>query len=157
MAQSHWQIICFAVYCVILLTVKFQVTAGSDDIFQYIPGVVPDEFTLGQHYPSRNETEECRPIRVRIERNSNLFHSNLVLNTNSGIDFAVSDARIMTSRLQTRLNHLALSYMEEFGLKITVLRAWVEYSEGDGLDDPYSLHYEGTFLIIIIIIMIIIV
>lgn len=135
---------CFLFYLLTFLTIKLQPAAASGDIFQFIRGPVPDVFTVGQHYPSRNETEECRPIRIRIERDSTQFRNNLVVNTNPGIDFANSDARRMTSRLQTRLNRLANRYYEEYGLRLTVLRAWVEYRPGeDGLDDSFSLHYEG--------------
>ncbi len=127
------------------LSVQLAVSTGNgDDIFQYFRGPVPELFTVGDHYPSRNETEECRPIRVRIQRNSNLFRTNLVVNTNSaGIQFASSDARIMTPRLQTRLNRLAESYNSLYEGQIIVLQSWVEYSASDGLDNPFSLHYEG--------------
>ncbi len=148
MAQKLRQVSLLSVVVLLLLTLKLQLTACStneDNIFQYIRSPVPDQFTLGQHYPSRNETEECRPIRVRIERHSKLFRTNLVVNSNSAdIDFASSDARIMSNRLQTRLNELALWYTNTYGGRITVLRAWTEYSDDDGLDDPFSLHYEGT-------------
>ena len=123
------------------------VAATNDDqdgtVFQYTRGPVPEHFQVGQHYPSRNETEECRPIRLRIEQNSRLFRSNLVVNTNPGINFATSDAKRMTSRLQSRLNTLASMFYSQFRLRFTVLVAWVEYSSDDGVGDPQSLHYEG--------------
>ena len=141
MAQRLRQII--FLLQVIILTVRLQAAAGSDELFQYIRPPVPEEFTLGQYYPSRNETQECRPIRLRIARDSHQYRTTLVVNNNPDITFSNSDARVMTSRLQIRLNHLASRYSDEYSARLTVLRAWVEYSDDDGLDDPYSLHYEG--------------
>ena len=126
----------------LMLSVKSIVTA-TDDIFQFINAPVPEVFTVGDHYPSRNETEECRPIRLRIARNSHQYLTNLVVNSNPHIVFSNSDARVMTSRLQSRLNSLAVLYYEQYEVRITVLRAWVEYSDDDGIGDQYSLHYEG--------------
>ena len=139
-----------AVLIIVLLTLNFQSVAAQsnsisdeDEIYQYIREPVPVEFSLGQSYPSRNETSECRPIRLRIIRNSHQFRTRLVTNNNPYITFSDSDSRVMTSRLQTRLNDLAGSYFEEYSARITVLKAWIEYSDDDGIDDPYSLHYEG--------------
>ena len=151
MAQRLRQFI-FLLLQIIILTVKLQYTAGSenDNIFQYIRDPVPEEFSVGEHYPSRNETQECRPIRLRIARNSHQYRTNLVINNNPDITFSNQDARVMTSRLQIRLNHLAVRYYEEYSLRITVLRTWVEYSINDGLNDSYSLHYEGKLSLFVI-------
>lgn len=120
---------------------------GQDDAdeadFMYTRGEVPDVFSVGQHYPDRSETVSCRPIRLHILRNSRLYRSNLVVNSNPDIDFANEDARLMTPRLQTKLNALAVLFHQRTSLRITVLRAWSEYSEDDEMNDPNSLHYEG--------------
>ena len=122
-------------------------TQTDESIFQYSRGEVPDNFQVGMHYPSRNETDVCRPIRLRIERNSRLFRNNLVVNTNPAISFATSDAKRMTSRLQSRLNTLATMFNTTYRLRFTVLLAWVEYSTDDGVNDSQSLHYEGESVI----------
>ena len=49
----------------------------------------------------------------------------------------------MTSRLQSRLNTLASEFYFWYERRFTVLQAWVEYSDEDGVNDPQSLHYEG--------------
>ena len=118
-------------------------TSNDNSVFQYTRGPVPDIFQVGQHYPSRTEMEECRPIRLRIGRDSRLFRTNLVVNSNPNIHFATNDAKRMTSRLQSRLNSLASLFYSRYQLRLTVLLAWVEYSPNDGVDDPQSLHYEG--------------
>ena len=115
----------------------------DNSVFQYTRGPVPDNFQVGQHYPARSEMEECRPIRLRIGRDSRLFRTSLVVNSNPGIHFASSDAKRMTSRLQSRLNSLASLFYSRYQLRLTVHLAWVEYSPDDGVDDPQSLHYEG--------------
>lgn len=119
---------------------------NDDSIFQYTRGPVPQQFQVGMHYPTRNETEECRPIRLRIERDSRLFRTNLVVNTNQGIHFANNDAKRMTSRLQSRLNSLASSFYNMYRVRFTVVLAWVEYSSDDGIGDDQSLHYEGELV-----------
>ena len=65
-------------------------------------------------------------------------------NTNPGLIFQTADARVMTSRVQARLNALAASYYRQFAASITVLRAWSEFSVNDSIGDPNSLHYEGN-------------
>ena len=115
---------------------------SSDGLFQYTNGPVPDVFQVDQSYPDRTEIEECRPIRLRIQRNSRRYHSDLVVNTNSDIDFANSDARRMTSRMQSRLDALAVLFYQEFSVSITVMKTWTEYGDED-VDDDQSLHFEG--------------
>ena len=99
---------------------------------------VPNPFTLGDRYPDREEEEVCRAIRDYIDRNSVRFTTELVTNVDSQIDFGTADARIMTSRMQTRVNRLATLY----GQRFTVLKAWTEFPDPD-LTNERSLHYEG--------------
>ena len=116
----------------------------DDDAFRRTRGTVPDEFTLNQRYPDRGEVDVCRPIRLRIARNSRRFHEDLVVNTNTDIDFTNGDAQRMTSRMQTRLNSLASLFYDNFGVRITVIKAWTEYGDVE-VQDPHSLHYEGRW------------
>ena len=120
-----------------------QVTqqTSNEGNFLYTRDPVPRFFRLGQRYPNREESEQCRPIRLRITRNSRLYITNLVTNGNGDIYFQSSDARIMTSRMQTRLNTLARIFRLKYNSKIRVLKAWTQYSSTDA--DPNSLHYEG--------------
>lgn len=108
-------------------------------------GPVPSVFHVGSRYPDRNETEECRPIRLRVVRNSRLYRTQLVTNTNPQLHFETADARVMTRRVQARLNALAASYYRRYAARITVQRAWSEFSiSNDSIGDPNSLHYEGN-------------
>ena len=131
------------IICLHPSTIAASTTDNS--VFQYTRGPVPDDFQVGQHYPARSEMEECRPIRLRIGRDSRLFRTSLVVNSNPGIHFASTDAKRMTSRLQSRLNSLANLFYSRYQLRLTVHLAWVEYSpdDDDGVGDPQSLHYEG--------------
>ena len=129
--------------CALLLFCLSAVRATNDDsdgLFQYTNGPVPDVFQVNQSYPNRTEIEECMPIQLRIERNSRSY-SDLVVNTNSDIDFANSDARRMTSRMRSRLDALVVLFYREFSARITVLKTWTEYPDED-VDDQ-SLHFEG--------------
>lgn len=120
-----------------------QSTSGGD--FLHNRGPVPSVFQVGTRYPDRNETEECRPIRLRVVRNSRLYRTQLVTNTNPQIIFHSADARVMTARVQARLNALAASYYQHYQARITVLRSWSEFSVNDtSIGDPNSLHYEGN-------------
>ena len=102
---------------------------------------VPDPFRVGDFYPPRPEVDVCRPIRDYIDRNSVRFTNELVTNTNPNIVFSTADSRIMSSRMQSRLNRLATLYQEATRRRMTVLRAWVPFPSG--LSDDMSLHYEG--------------
>lgn len=124
------------------------VKADDEDALRYSRGPIPRFFQLNQSYPNRSEAEECRPIRLRIERNSRRYRRELLVNTNPNIIYANSDARVMTSRMQTRLNELAGLYYSEFSVRITVLKAWAPEEDTD-VDDPHSLHYEGTWLMLV--------
>ena len=132
-----------AILVIICTTLCTLVRAqDDDDSYQYSRGPLPQEFQFNMSYPDRTETEECRPIRLRIQRNSRLFRTRLVVNTNSDINFNNSDARIMTSRTQTRLNALAQLYYQRYRRRFTVMKSWAEYGDAD-IDDPQSLHFEG--------------
>lgn len=106
---------------------------------------VPDPFRVGDMYPPRSEVEVCRPIQDYIHRSSARYDSQLVTNTNGDIIFDTADSRIMSSRLQSRLNTLAASYKRRFDRKMTVLKAWTPFPDPD-LNDDYSLHYEGEYV-----------
>lgn len=126
-----------------LLLISDTQSTSNDGSFLYSRGAIPDTFHLGTRYPDRNETEECRPLRLRIVRSSRLYRTQLVTNINPYIIFHSADARVMTARMQSRLNALASSYWQQFSAKITVLRSWVDYTANDTTTDPNSLHYEG--------------
>ena len=115
---------------------------GSVLNFQYSKGPVPDEFLLRDRYPNRSEVAECRPIRLRIERDSRRYRRNLVVNANPNITFNGADARVMTSRLQTQLNTLAEMFRLQHGLRFRVSKAWAEASDPN-VEDSHSLHFEG--------------
>ncbi len=136
---------------VTVLAISAQLCASQQqdpaDGFSFRRGPVPAVFQMGTSYPNRSEEVECRPIRLRVARNSRLYRTELVTNTNPHIIFSSADARVMTSRLFMRLNSLAERYFYHFWERITVLRAWSEYSEGGSDDDPNSLHYEGKITI----------
>ena len=134
------------VFCTILCTHVRAQDDDDDDAYQYSRGPVPQQFRFNMSYPDRTETEECRPIRLRIQRNTRLFRTRLIVNTNGDIIFNNSDARIMTSRLQTRLNALAQLYYQQYRRRFTVMKSWAEYGDDD-IDDPQSLHYEGQLLL----------
>lgn len=110
--------------------------------FEFTNGPVPNPFQLNQHYPDRAEAVECRPIRLRIERHSRRYRTDLVTNEHTGMNFSHSDARIMSSRLQRRLNELADLFFANYHVWITVTKAWTEYGDAD-VNDPNSLHFEG--------------
>ncbi len=97
---------------------------------------VPNPFTLSSRYPDRNEEDVCRAIRDYIDQNTPRFTSELVTNGNSQIRFA-SGARVMSSRMQTRLNRLASLYGT-----FRVQKAWSQFPDQD-IQDDRSLHYEG--------------
>ena len=116
-----------------------SVVQGQQD---FTRAQVPDPFEVGDFYPPRPEVEVCRPIRDYIDRNSARFTNELVTNTNADIVFSTSDSRIMSSRMQSRLNSLASLYRQETGRRMTVLRAWTQFPDTQ-ISDSKSLHYEG--------------
>ena len=107
-------------------------------------------FTVGVFYPARQtaplaaEEATCRAITDRIDRNSARFNSELVTNTNNLINFQNADSRIMTSRMQSRLDALAQAYWNTRGRRMTVFKAWTPYPDSDLTNEPHSLHYEGS-------------
>ena len=112
--------------------------------FSFDRGTIPTSFTAQQSYPNRDEDVECRPIRVRIARNSFRFTRDLRVNYNNKLTFQTSDARRMTSRCQSRLDALANSYQKRFKRKLQVLLGWVNYDPSSTIDiSNTSLHYEG--------------
>lgn len=121
--------------------------AQSDDgeEFQVMNTPLPDTFQLNQSYPDRPEEVECRPIRLRIERNSRRYRTDLVTNDHPSIRFAHADTRVMSNRLFRRLNALADLFYEEHRGRITVLKAWTEYGDSEVVD-PTSLHFEGELV-----------
>lgn len=129
----------------LLLGWLLHLVAASSEDFQYSRGPVPDQFRLLDRYPDRSEESQCRPIRLRIERDSRRYRRDLVFNANPDIMFADSDSRLMTSRLQSRLNALSELYRREYGLSFRVLKAWTEEADPE-VTDPLSLHYEGELV-----------
>ncbi len=117
----------------------------SQQVFQQDP--VPDPFVLGNRYPNRDEFEECRPIKLQLERTSSRFSAAITQNTNPELNFANADASLMTSRLKSRLDILADLYTAEFGGKLNVLLTYAE--AGNPLVTTNdSLHYEGIGYIV---------
>ncbi len=110
---------------------------------------IPNPFRIGDMYPPRSETDVCRPIQDRIDRGSARFNSQLVTNTNADVTFATSDSRIMSSRLQSRLNNLVRIYnfysngVRNNNPKLRVVKAWTPYPDQDLTNNGQSLHYEG--------------
>jgi len=101
---------------------------------------IPNPFLPGDRYPDRGEEEVCRSISDHIERGSARFTNELVTNLNSDINFATADSRVMTSRMQSRLDRVANSY----GRRFTVLKAWTEFPDPDLPNNNRSLHFEGA-------------
>lgn len=134
-------------FAVLLLLVS---AASSQQDFS--TGQVPT-FTVGVFYPGRSsnplqaEVETCRAITDRIERNSARFNTELVTNTNNGINFANADSRLMSSRMQSRLDDLAQVYNARFGQRMTVLKAWTPYPDSQLGGETESLHYEGKLIL----------
>ena len=113
-------------------------------------------FILNVFYPARAssaaaaEALTCRAITDRISRNSARFNKELVTNTNRRIIFSSPDSRIMSSRMQSRLDRLADLYYNRFRRRrMTVLKAWTSFPDSDLIGDENSLHYEGQFKLII--------
>ena len=112
----------------------------SQQVFQQDP--VPDPFVLGDRYPNRDEFEECRPIKLQLERTSSRFSATITQNTNPDLNFANTDASLMTSRLKSRLDILAGLYTGRFGRKLNVLLTYAEAGNSQVTTND-SLHYEG--------------
>ena len=108
-------------------------------------------FRVGTFFPPRQsmsafQTEEaqCRVITDHITRNSTRFNSELITNNNSGINFATADARIMSSRMQSRLDNLSSRYFSSTNRRMTIQKAWTPFPDPQLNGVPGSLHYEGN-------------
>ena len=137
---------------IFLLVVVLQLLPAGETQQDFTRIQVPT-FRLGVFYPSRvqgnpreSEIVTCRAITDRIDRNSARFNSELVTNTNSRISFSNANSRLMTSRMQTRLDALARSYSG----RMTILKAWTPFPDRDLANEPESLHYEGGYLNLIL-------
>ena len=135
---SKWLLVAAA-----LIALQVLPTQGQQD---FTTAQIPNPFGVGNFYPPRPEAEVCRPIRDYIDRNSARFTNELVTNTNADIIFSTSDSRIMSSRMQSRLNSLASLYRQQTGRRMTVLRAWTQFPNSQ-VNDGMSLHYEGKWLL----------
>ena len=113
--------------------------------FEFRQDSVPDPFKLGDRYPDRDEFDECRPIKLQLERTSTRFSATITQNTNSDLNFATADASLMTSRLKSRLDILADLYMQQFGEKLNVLLTYAEAGNPEVTTND-SLHYEGGYI-----------
>ena len=130
-----------SVLCSAGLLLLLSLAVAQD--FNFNRGQVPQNFQVGQNYPNRAEETECRPIRVRIRRDSLRFTRDLVINNNPDLDFDAEDARRMTSRMQLLLDTLAARYKRIYRRNLRVLVAWADYLQSPtGLSNA-SLHYEG--------------
>ena len=116
----------------------------SQEVFKQDP--VPDPFQINDRYPNRDEFEECRPIKVQLERTSARFSATIIQNSNTDLDFANTDASLMTSRLKSRLDILAGLYKNQFGKNLKVLLTYAEAGHPDVTTND-SLHYEGIVIV----------
>ena len=133
------------IFCFIILCTATD-DDDDDDDFVYSKGPVPNYFYRGQRYPDRDENIECQPIKLRVARGSRRYKE-LVTYSGNYIHFIDSNSRIMTSRMHSRLNNLAIKYYQLYGVKILVLKTWVEYP--DYSVSNTSLHYEGKCIILL--------
>ena len=106
-------------------------------------------FRVGTFFPTRSslnaeQTEQavCRAIVDHIDRDSARFRSELVSNTNRRINFQTADSRLMSSRMQSRLDTLQGSYRSATRNRMTILKAWSPFPDSELTSDT-SLHYEG--------------
>ena len=107
---------------------------------------VPDTFTRGTRYPNRDEDDECRPIKLRVRRNSFRFHETIIQNSNTQIRYETADARLMTSRMKSRIDILASWYHSNYGTQLRILLSYTDGNDpgtGDSSVRNNSLHYEG--------------
>lgn len=107
---------------------------------------VPDPFTQGTRYPNRDEDDECRPIKLRVRRNSVRFNATIIRNSNTQIQYETDDARMMTSRMKSRLDILASWYYSTYGTRLVVELSYIDGNDPGASDSSVrstSLHYEG--------------
>lgn len=102
-------------------------------------GTLPSTFTVGMSYPNLPETSVCRRLQTYISRDSDRFRAEMVTNSDPTINFANSDARIMSSRMQSQLGLLKHMFTGSF----TVLKGWADFPDPDLSNDTGSLHYDG--------------
>jgi Hedgehog amino-terminal signalling domain len=119
------------------LAIEFAVLDSADT-----PGV-SSELVPGEKVPNQSEIATVGPFTKRIHRSDPEFAA-LVSNANAAIDFKDEERtgadRIMTNRLKTGLDALALLVQQEWtGVRLRVTEAWDE----NGEHSPRSLHYEG--------------
>ena len=124
----------------LLVAALWHMSGAQQD---FSTGEIPDPFMLGNRYPDREEEQVCRSISDHIERGSVRFTNELVTNTNSRINFETADSRVMTSRMQTRLDRVANLYSRSF----TVQKAWTEFPDPDFPNNNRSLHFEGLYVL----------
>jgi len=135
-----WLLLPWLLFPSLLILGTQQANVESSNMYTRDP--IPWVFQLGQSYPNREETAQCRPIRLKITRNSRLYITELVNNTSQNIQFQTADARLMTSRMKTKLNSLADIFKAKYDSKLLVLQSWTDSSNATGSD---SLHNEGEF------------
>lgn len=132
------QLLLLILSCEVLISMQ---QSNNLQVFQQEP--VPNPFKLGDRYPNRDEDVEVRPIKLRLKRTSRRFSETIIRNTNNDLSYANDDARLMTSRLKSRLDTLGELYEDEYrGQKLQVLLTYAEENNPD-VTDTTSLHYEG--------------
>ena len=104
-------------------------------------GTFPSSLTVGMKYPNLPETTVCRRLQSYIHRGSDRYRTELVTNSDLTINFANSDARLMSSRMQSKLGLLRKMFTGNF----TVTKAWTQFPDPE-LSDPGSLHYDGRYM-----------
>lgn len=130
-------------FVVMTLIIEQCSSQSSSERYLYSRGEIPTNFILNQSYPDRSEADICRPIRLRIDRVSARFRSELVTaDTRLDATFATADARVMTSRMYSRLAALASLHGRLSQTKLNVLKVWTTTADRE-VADPLSLHYEG--------------
>ena len=137
----------FLLFAVLVCEIILVLSQTSPPVYQQEP--VPDPFTQGTRYPNRDEDVECRPIKLRVRRNSVRFHATITQNSNSQIRFDTSDANLMTSRMKSRLDILASWYYSTYGTELRVLMSYIDGNDPDAGDSSVrsnSLHYEGQYV-----------
>ena len=129
-----------------LLVCEFLLAYSQTSPPVYHQEPVPNPFTQGTRYPNREEDDECRPIKLYVRRNSVRFNATIIRNGNTQIQYATDDARLMTSRMKSRLDILASWYYSTYGTRLVVELSYID-GNGPGASDSSvrsnSLHYEG--------------
>ena len=131
---------------VILLAILHVLKCQQDFTQAQIP-----TFSVGIFFPTRSlnaeQTEQavCRAIVDHIDRDTPRFRSELVSNTNSRITFQTADSRLMSSRMQSRLDMLEGLFRSatKNSRRMTIQKAWTPFPDSQLTSDT-SLHYEGN-------------